>query len=108
MSDSLTSQFALQNLLEDLQIARENQQLGKLALLAYCDVKRWARQAGRTDVAEQAFRMFSERASISKDDFLREIDAMVGALQEYGIERSSGINNIASASVCATRSNMQY
>ena len=36
--------WVLEDLLADLVHARRNQDLGRLALLAYCEVKSWARQ----------------------------------------------------------------
>lgn len=74
-------QLALEDLLADLHFARKHDQLGRLALLAYCDVKRWARQAGKADVADMALRMFAEKPCQSKEDFLRGIDQLLCSLQ---------------------------
>ena len=73
--------LALFRLLADLHGARQQEQLGRLALLAFCDVKRWARQAGKTDVADMALRMFAEKPCLSKEDFLHGIDHLITALQ---------------------------
>jgi hypothetical protein len=71
----------LEDLLADLYYARKNDQLGRLALLAYCEVKGWARRAGKPDVADTALRMFSENPSLSKDEFLRSIDSLIATLE---------------------------
>lgn len=86
MSDAPHLERALEGLLADLQFARQHEQLGRLALLAYCDVKRWARQAGKSDVADLALRMFAERPSLNKGDFLRGVDQLLGLLQWHESE----------------------
>lgn len=86
MTTPLNIQLALEDLLADLHFARKNEQLGKLALLAYCDVKRWARQAGKDDVADMALSMFADRPCQSKEEFLRGIDQLLGSLQWHDIE----------------------
>jgi len=52
-------QIGLDNLLADLDQARSGQDLGKLALLVYCEVRCWARQAGETAIAEHSTTMFT-------------------------------------------------
>lgn len=84
MTTPLTIQLALEDLLADLHFARKHEHLGRLALLAYCDVKRWARQAGKADVADMALHMFAQRPCPSKEDFLRGIDELLGLLQAHG------------------------
>jgi hypothetical protein len=42
MTTSLNIQLTLEDLLADLRFARRHDQLGRLALLAYCEVKGWA------------------------------------------------------------------
>ena len=81
MTNHFDSQLALEDLLADLQFARRNEQIGRLALLAYCEVKGWARRAGKVDVAEVALKMFSENPCLSKEDFLVGIDALIETLE---------------------------
>jgi hypothetical protein len=81
MTNSLTSQLVLEDLLADLHFARKHDQLGRLALLAYCDVKGWARRAGKSDVADTALQMFSEHPCLSKDEFLNSIDNLIATLE---------------------------
>lgn len=101
MPDALKIQLALEDLLADLQFARKHEQLGRLALLAYCDVKRWARQAGKSDVADMALRMFAENPCLNKEDFLRGMDQLLGALQfhENEFQRSNNRFSLAEASM---------
>lgn len=86
MTKSLNTQLALEDLLADLQYARKHDQLGRLALLAYCEVKGWARQAGKPEVAAIALRMFSENPCLSKSEFLQSIDGLVATLQLHEAE----------------------
>jgi hypothetical protein len=81
MTNSLTSQLVLEDLLADLYHARKHDQLGRLALLAYCEVKGWARRAGKPDVADTALQMFSENPCLSKDEFLQSIDSLIATLE---------------------------
>jgi len=74
-------QLVLEDLLADLHHARRNKDLGRLALLAYCEARGWARQAGKTDIAECATRMFTENPCVSKDEFLAKIDTLITALE---------------------------
>lgn len=74
-------QLALEDLLAELHFARRNDQLGRLALLAYCDTKAWARRAGKPDLADTALKMFSETPSVSKEAFLQGIDDLIAMLE---------------------------
>jgi hypothetical protein len=47
-------QLGLEDLLGDLRYARRRGDLGRLALLLYCDVRRWARLAGEEELAEHS------------------------------------------------------
>ena len=81
MNHSIDTQLALEDLLGDLHFARKHDQLGRLALLAYCEVKGWARRAGKPDVADKALQMFSENPRRSKAEFLEEIDKLIATLE---------------------------
>ena len=81
MNQSQNIHLLLEDLLADLHYARKHDQLGRLALLAFCDVKRWARLAGKHEVADTALRMFSAIPCISKVDFLQSIDKLIAMLE---------------------------
>jgi hypothetical protein len=76
-------QLVLEDLLAELHHARRNKDLGRLALLAYCEVRSWARQAGKADIAEWATRMFTENPCVSKDEFLAKVDTLIAALERH-------------------------
>lgn len=81
MTHSPNIHLLLEDLLAELHFARKHDQLGRLALLAYCDVKGWARMASKQEVADTALRMFSEIPCTSKVDFLRSIDELIAMLE---------------------------
>lgn len=81
MTNSIQTQLLLEDLVADLHFARKNDQLGRLALLAYCEVKGWARQANKPDVADTALRMFLDNPCVSKDEFLQGIDRLIATLE---------------------------
>ncbi len=83
MGTSLAIQQGLEDLLADLHYARRGQALGRLALLAYCDVKSWARQAGMPDIADGATRMFTQTPCICREDFLSNIDGLIATLERH-------------------------
>jgi hypothetical protein len=78
MTNSIS--LGLDDLLEDLQQARWSGDLGKLALIAYCDVRCWARQAGEFGVAERSTVMFTEQPHSSREAFLDQIDQLLAEL----------------------------
>ncbi|MFP5467022.1 MAG: hypothetical protein ACLGG8_05770 [Gammaproteobacteria bacterium] len=71
----------LDDLLADLYHARRRGDLGRLAFVAYCDVRRWAREAGRPVLAEQATRLVTDTPHQSRDDFLDQIDQLILGLE---------------------------
>lgn len=81
MNHPKNTHLLLKDLLADLHFARKHEQLGRLALLAFCDVKRWARLAGKHEVADTALRMFSSIPCINKVDFLQSIDKLIEMLE---------------------------
>ena len=54
MTTSLSLQQGLEGLLADMRRERRAADLGRLAFLAYCEVRRWAREAGDGEIAAQA------------------------------------------------------
>lgn len=81
MKSSISLQRGLDDLLADLVRARKRDELGRLALLAYCEVRCWARQAGEQSIAECATAMFIEQPRTSKEAFLAQVDGLIADLQ---------------------------
>lgn len=82
MTTSLQLQLGLDDLLADLVHARRQDAVGRLALLAYCEVRCWARQAGELAIAERAAAMFTEHQGTSADVFLKEMDRLIADLEQ--------------------------
>lgn len=75
-------QLGLDDLLAELQHARRYDELGRLALLAYCDVRSWARQAGEMGVAHHSTAIFTEHTHTNKETFLQQVDDLIAELQQ--------------------------
>ena len=76
-------QLELEDLLADFHFARRADKLGRLALLAYCECKGWARRAGKPDVADKALKIFTENPCLGKEEFLEQIDNLISALERH-------------------------
>ncbi len=79
---SLSLQNGLEDILGDLRFARRKNDLGRLALLAYCEVRRWARQADAQDLARHSSALVNNFPHASRDDFLDAVDALIAELEE--------------------------
>jgi hypothetical protein len=82
MNAAVSMQLGLDDLLADLRHARRQGDLGRLALLAYCEVRRWARQSGELDVAAHSAAMITEEPHASRDAFLEQIDSLIFELAQ--------------------------
>lgn len=74
-------QLELEDLLADLRHARRSGDLGRLALLCYCEVRRWARHACEPDLAETAASMITASPHASRKTFLEGVDALIHGLE---------------------------
>ena len=81
ITHSASEQHALEDLLGDLQYARRQGDLGRLALLAYCEVRRWARNSGEADLAEHSSEMINSCPHASRDEFMRQVDVIIHELE---------------------------
>lgn len=77
----MNNPWALDDLLADLHHARKKGDLGRMAFVAYCDVRRWAREEGRNVLADQAASLITQSPHRSRDNFLDQIDALIGQLE---------------------------
>jgi hypothetical protein len=74
-------QVGLDDLLGDLWHARRRGDLGRLALLSWCEVRRWARQAGEQRVAEHSSDLVMHVPHTSRDEFLAQVDELIVELE---------------------------
>ena len=79
-TESRQLQLGLDDLLGDLRYARRSVDLGRLALLSYCEVRRWARLAGDEDLAAQAAAMITRAPHASREEFLAQVDDLIAEL----------------------------
>ena len=81
MGNYLGIYLGLDDLLGGLQHARRQGDLGRLALLAYCEVRRWARQAGEPELAARSLALITENPPPTRSDFLRRVDDLIAELE---------------------------
>lgn len=81
-ASSLSLQNGLEDILGDLRFARRKGDLGRLALVAYCEVRRWARQAEAQELAIHSSALVSNFPHASRDDFLQAVDALIAELEQ--------------------------
>lgn len=74
-------QLGLDDLLGDLRHARRTGDLGRLALLSYCEVRRWARMAGDVGLAEHSAELITHGPHASREEFLAHVDDLIGELE---------------------------
>ncbi len=74
--------LGLEDLLAELRHARRQGDLGRLALIAYCEVRRWARQAGETELAENSSLMITRSPHSSREAFVAAIDDLIHELEQ--------------------------
>lgn len=79
---SLNLQLGLEDLLGDLRHARKRGDLGRLALLAYCEVRRWARMAGDQRLADHSSALITQSPHASRDEFLAQVDDLIVELEK--------------------------
>lgn len=77
-----TLQLQLEDVLGNLQHARRTDDLGRLALLAYCDVRRWARNAHQEALAERACELVTRMPHPSRAEFLSMVDEVIRELEQ--------------------------
>ena len=80
MTRAMTFQRGLQDLLAELQLARAQGNLGKLALLCYCELRRWARDAGESELAAHCTCLITGTPHATRQAFLTDIDALISEL----------------------------
>ena len=79
---TLPLQLGLDDLLGDLQHARRRGDLGRLALLAYCEVRRWARQAGEQGLAAHSSALITHSPHVSREAFMAQVDELIDELEQ--------------------------
>ncbi|WP_157979497.1 hypothetical protein [Rhodoferax ferrireducens] len=81
-ASDVSLQLGLEDLLGDLQFARRNGDLGRLALLAYCEVRRWARMAGEQELAKHSVEIINNIPHASREQFMAQVDELIVELEQ--------------------------
>lgn len=74
-------QLGLEDLLGEMYHARRSDDLGRMALLAYYEVRRWARVAGEQVLADQSSALIHDSPHADRDEFIARIDALIDELE---------------------------
>lgn len=69
--------LALEDVLADLWHARRSEDVGRLALLSYCDVRRWARVAHHELLARHSQELVLGCPFASREEFLAAVDRLI-------------------------------
>ena len=91
MISTTSLQLGLEDLLADLRHARRKNDLGRLALLAYCEVRRWAREAGHLVLADHASHVITATPHASREAFLAQIDSLIHELEDVPVLGSGAL-----------------
>jgi hypothetical protein len=86
----ISLQLGLEDLLGDLQFARRSGDLGRLALLAYCEVQRWARVAGEQELAKHSSKIVNRISHSSRNEFMAEVDELIVELEKAHFRIAGG------------------
>lgn len=81
-ASSVPLQLGLEDLLGDLRHARRSGDLGRLALLAYCEVRRWARLAGEKALAAHSSELITHTPHASREEFMAQVDELIVELEQ--------------------------
>ena len=81
-ASSMHLQLGLEDLLGDLRYARRRGDLGRLALLVYCEVRRWARLADEQGLAERSAELITHCPHASRAEFLNQVDNLIVELEK--------------------------
>lgn len=80
-TSSITVKLGLDDVLGELEHARRTGNIGRLALLAYCEVRRWARVAGEQALADHSSQLVMNSPHTTRDQFLSGVDSLIQELQ---------------------------
>ena len=72
------SKLHLEDVLGSLWDARRREDLGRLALLVHCDLRRWARAAKQELLAKHAQDLVLTCPLATREEFIRRVDQLIG------------------------------
>jgi hypothetical protein len=81
-ASTMPLQVGLEDLLADLAHARRTGDLGRLAWLAYCEIRRWARAAGEQELARHSSELIVNSPHANRTEFIAQIDSLIAELEQ--------------------------
>ena len=72
---------AAEDLAAELTHSRRHDDVGRLALLCFCQVRQLAREAHESQLSELSWRMFIGTVPQDRESFLARVDAVIDELQ---------------------------
>jgi hypothetical protein len=82
MSTDQQLRLALEDVLADLWHARRSEDVGRLALLSYCDVRRWARVAHHELLATHSQELVLSCPFGSREEFFAAVDRLIAETEQ--------------------------
>lgn len=73
--------IGLDDLLADLWYARRTGDLGRLALVTYYEVRRWAKLVGDPELVEHSSVLLMGQPHTDRDSFLKDADRLISELE---------------------------
>ena len=83
--------LSLEDVLADLWHARRAGDLGRLALLSYCDVRRWARAAHHPALAARSHELVLSCPHTDREDFLFAVDQLIAEVEHAHAELADAV-----------------
>ena len=83
----------LEDLTGEMVYARRTADLGRLALLCYCEIRHWARLAGEERLAHLSCTLVNERPARNREEFMDRVDDVISELE--GVCERAGIDQAA-------------
>ena len=77
MIDAAALRLGLEDVLGDLWSARRREDLGRLALLVHCDLRRWARAAKEELLAARAQELVLNCPHSTREEFFRRVYLLI-------------------------------
>ena len=83
--------LSLEDVLADLWHARRAGDIGRLALLSYCEVRRWARTAHHQGLAARSHELVLSCPHTDREDFLFAVDRLISELEQAHAELADAV-----------------
>ena len=93
MNLTVSLRTSLEDLTGEVVYARRHGDLGRLALLCYCEIRRWARLAGEERLARLSCAFITAHLAKDRHEFLGRVDDVISELEDVceraGIDEAS-------------------